>query len=462
MQIGRISFRIASMVNIKWLLSIGLVILLGFAPVSGQVQQAERVSPYQFVPLDLGGFFTLDLKRFQELEFIKLNPEMLDGIYKTFTKDFSEKELTEIRKLNIIPSIQTVTFVFFESLKMNELSDEFAAVFKISKKRDELIRDLSSLDSLETIPSFRAYGDIPLMRSDPAVDDPQVYLAFPDNQHVVLGYKHEVRKILAIYRRERANILADLEFARMLRRPATAPVFQLWVSLSDQLVTNLKKAQLPLDLTGTKGIAVNLDPRTLEFRFLISDPAESTRIASYWTGLKGMLSAFSPKTEREKALFTLGQIMDVQSIPAGLNVSFPSDQVIPAVEKMFTSEMRLNQDAANAQNTVYNIKLLANQLEIYLLTHPDLPKCGTLAELKAVAPEIFFLQGADVPETDGWGNLLMFVSDGHSYSIASGGSDNVFKGWDQEPGEYSAQGLEDFKLDYIFKDGRFVLGPVME
>lgn len=449
----------AGMGNYKWLLSIWLVVLLVSVPVSGQGEKSGAISSLMFVPLDIGGFVTLDIQRFQELDYKAKSPAVWETLYKEFSGDFTKRELEDLARIDLVPSIQTVTFVFFQSFDSDTLTDEFAAIFTLSKGREELLNDLASLDSLEAIPSFAAYGDIPLMRSDPAIDDPPLYLAFPDNHHVALGYKHEVKKILAIYRGERSNILANKEVAALLLGDSN-PVFQSAVFLTDRIIDGLKEMALPMDLTGAELFSICLDSKSLALRLLISDPVESAKIASYLNMIKGTLSSFAPKSERENALFQLSCMLAIESSPKRVTLRFPADTAMPEFETLMAAEMRLEQDSANAMITLDNIKLVADQVEVYLLNHRDLPKCRSLVELKRNAPQIFSRRSYKIPETDGWGNSLLFVSDGKSYSIASGGSDNLFKGWDQEPGEYSAQGPEDFKMDYIFKDGMLVVGPL--
>jgi hypothetical protein len=449
----------AGMGNYKWLLSVMLVVLLVSVPVSGQGEKSGDISPLVFVPLDIGGFVTLDIQRFQELDYKTKSPAVWKTLYKEFSGDFTKKELEDLARIDLVPSIRTVTFVFFQTFDSDAITEEFAVIFKLSKGREELLKDLASLDSLEAIPSFGAYGDIPLMRSDPAIDDPPLYLAFPDNHHVVLGYKHEVKKILAIYRRERSNILAHKEVAALLLGDEK-PVFQSAVFLTDRIIAGLKEMELPMDLTGAELFSICLDSQSLALRLLISDPAESAKIVSYWKLIKGTLSSFAPKSERENALFQLSTMLAIESSPKGVTLRFPADTAMPEFETLMAAEMRLEQDSANAMSTIDNIKLVADQVEVYLLDHTDLPTCRSLVELKRKVPRIFLRSNFKIPETDGWGNPLLFVSDGKSYAIASGGSDNVFKGWDQEPGEYSAQRPEDFKMDYIFKDGMFLVGPL--
>ncbi len=437
-----------------------MVVTVVCVPLLGQEESFEQISPYAFVPSDIGGFFTFDIQRFLKMKTVGQASTVWSELFNEFTKDFSTRELADIGGIDFIQTIETVTFVFFES--MDSRPDEFAAIFKLPGEREDLIKSIASLDTIERIPAFTAYEDIPLLQTDPEIDDPPVYLAFPGHGRIVFGYKHEVKKILAIYRGERSNLLARKDLVFLARPSNTAPIFQGVILVSDGMLSSLKEMELPLDLGGATAISLTLDPQSLALRLLIPDPVENTRIASYWKGLKIMLSAMNPKDDREKILFELSDLLDIESSPSQLTLSFPTDRTIPVFEKIIAKELHMRWDTDKAAVTMDNIKIVADALEVYLLSHSFLPPCRSLQELKTAVPAIFANREYELPEKDGWGNGLFFTCDGSSYSIASGGSDQRFDGWDQQAGDYSARAPEDFKMDYIFKNGTFTVGPVVQ
>ncbi len=445
------------MSSLLMMVCVGFLQILAPAPMHGQTGPEGEISPYAFVPGDIGAFFTFDIQRFLELKEVKHASGVWGELFQEFADNPEYLKFKDISGIDPIRDIHSLTLVAFDSISSRR--DDMAVIFYVAKNRGDLADSFGSIHSLQKIPGFREYEDIPLFQLELEEDDPPVYLALPGGSHVVVGYKHEVKRILAVFRGERPNILTQKNIDILSGSPGKSPIFQCVAFVTEELNVALKKMKSPLDLQGTSAIQLSLDPDFLAFRLFISDSAEITRIASFWTGIKTIMSAVNPSTSQEKSLAELASILEILSTPSGLTLRLPSGQTIPKLEAAIAHELRMNWAIAKADATIYNLQIIADAIEIYLLTHPSLPSCLSLEELKKNAPGIFSNYDCDLPERDGWDNAILFRCSGTSYAIASTGSDKQFGGWDQPAGDYIVQNPEDFKKDYIFSNGLFSVKP---
>jgi general secretion pathway protein G len=114
-------------------------------------------------------------------------------------------------------------------------------------------------------------------------------------------------------------------------------------------------------------------------------------------------------------------------------------------------------EVGRSKRTMADMRSLAVALETYAVDEARYPSSDGWVEVSSLAEELAPTYIEVLPTSDGWGNDLLYRSDGVSYRILSRGRDGILdETWE---GEIEETATSEFNADIVFEDGVFVVYP---
>ncbi|MCP4153438.1 MAG: hypothetical protein GY757_37265 [bacterium] len=123
-----------------------------------------------------------------------------------------------------------------------------------------------------------------------------------------------------------------------------------------------------------------------------------------------------------------------------------------AIPNLLTAMQKGKQKA-----TMGDMRTVSAAIEDYITDNNQAPQGKSLAEIKAKL-QPFYIKV--LPMKDAWGNDFIYKTgpNKQDFSIASGGKDGVFNGWEQK-GSYRVSDIKEFANDIIISNGNFLYHP---
>ena len=141
--------------------------------------------------------------------------------------------------------------------------------------------------------------------------------------------------------------------------------------------------------------------------------------------------------------FTLIELLIVVAI-IGIVAAIAVPNLLVAIQK------------SKQKATIGDLKTIGNAIGAYATDNYIAP-----SDLSFGPDSVRVLYIRNFPTTDSWGNEWSYTrntNDMNIYSVASGGKDGTFNGWNQS-GAYIMSSYFDFNYDIIFSVGIFTYGP---
>lgn len=101
-----------------------------------------------------------------------------------------------------------------------------------------------------------------------------------------------------------------------------------------------------------------------------------------------------------------------------------------------------------------DLRTVGIALEAYGIDNHAYPASDGWVEVAVLTDQLSPISIRTLPVTDGWGNAMLYWSDGSSYRLVSPGKDGQLdRSWD---GDIEAVEVLDFESDLVFSNGEFI------